>query len=151
MKLRLLEKKDIRACAAIVGVNYSKEYEISSEAELESMFSNAAVTPIYWVAEEKKEIVGFAGYIQSWMDYNVYQIFWVNVSPTYQRKGIGKKLVAKIISEIKKNKKAYLIQLTATPSNAKYYRQHFGFKSRDKIGSAGPNQYHVMSLHVNSN
>ncbi len=145
MKLRLLQKKDIEACAAIVGQNYSKNWEITSTAELKSMFSNAAIRPIYWVAEDKKRIIGFAGYTQSWMDYNIYQIFWVNVLPWFQKKGIGKKLVSKIISEIKKNKKAYLVQLTATASNSKYYSKYFKFKNN---GHFGPKPYHLMSLSI---
>ena len=138
MKLRLLQKKNIKACAIIVGQNYSKNWQRTSSAELKSMFSNTAIRPVYWVAEDERKIVGFAGYIQSWMDYNIYQIFWVNVLPELQKRGIGKQLVSKVINEIKKDKNAYLIQLTATTPNSKYYRKYFKFKN---TGHFGPKTY----------
>jgi ribosomal protein S18 acetylase RimI-like enzyme len=103
MKIRLMKKEDVITCAAIVGANYSKKYQKSSTFELLDMFNKISIKPTYFVAEEKEELVGFAGFIQSWMDYNIYQIFWVNVLPEWQGKGIGKALVAKIITEIRKS------------------------------------------------
>jgi len=125
--IRLLEERDIDACAAIVGANYSEEYRKPSRDEIASMFSNAAIKPTYWVAESNKEVVGFGGYVQSWMDYGVYQIFWVNVPAQFQRRGIGRLLVNKLISEIRNKPESDLIQLTATEKNATYYRKHLGF------------------------
>lgn len=144
MKLRLLQKKDIKSASEIVGKNYSKKWQRTSALELSSMFSNSAIKPEYWVMEDKGEIIGFAGYTQSWMDYNVYQIFWVNVSPENQKQGIGKKLVGKIISEIKKKRCPYLIQLTATLPNSKYYAEHFGFNIIQHLGPKP--YYYLMSL-----
>ena len=147
MKIRLLERKDIEPASKIVGKNYSKKWQKTSAEELKAMFSNAVIRPEYWVVEDRGEIIGFAGYTQSWMDYNVYQIFWVNVSPDHQQKGIGKKLVAKIITEIKKRKNSYLIQLTATLPNSKYYAEKFGFKVIQNIGPKP--YYYLMSLALN--
>jgi len=145
MKIRLLKKTEISKCAEIVRKNYSKKWEKTSAAELKSMFSNSAANPIYYVAEEDNKIIGFIGFIQSWMDYNIYQIFWVNVDPSKQRQGVGKKLVAKVISEIKKKKNAALIQLSATLPNSKYYAQHFGFKTMELFG---PELHHLMTLSI---
>jgi ribosomal protein S18 acetylase RimI-like enzyme len=82
------------------------------------------------VAEDEGKIVGFAGFIQSWMDYYIYQIPWVNVAPDRQRQGIGKKLVTKVINEIKEKPHADLILLTAEKSKGliEYYKKHFKFK-----------------------
>jgi len=81
--------------------------------------------------------------MQSGIDYAIYQIFWVNVTPERQRQGIGKMLIRKIITEIQKDKKAKLILLSTT--SPKYYTQHFKFK---KINSfKGNNHIHyLMSL-----
>lgn len=140
-----MKKEDVITCASIVGANYSKKYQKSSTFELLDMFNKISIKPTYFVAEEKEELVGFAGFIQSWMDYNIYQIFWVNVLPEWQGKGIGKALVAKIITEIRKNKKAYLILLTADSDvkNNIYYKKHFGFKTLQKFDS---DSWHLMSL-----
>lgn len=99
---------------------------------------------MYFVAKDKDTIVGLAGFIQSWMDYNIYEIFWVNVSPEKQRQGVGRQLVSKIIKEIKAKKNARLILLTANQAvgNATYYKKLYGFKTLEKFG----NNYHLMSL-----
>jgi N-acetylglutamate synthase-like GNAT family acetyltransferase len=143
MKIRLLQKKDIDQAAAIVGKNYSKKYGKSAMQEIAEMFSKAPIRPVYWVAEEKDKILGFAGYMQSWMDYNIYQIFWVNVLPDMQKQGIGKKLVSKTISEIRKKKNANLILLTA--NSPIYYKKHFGFKSVQKFSKGS---YDLMLLNI---
>jgi N-acetylglutamate synthase-like GNAT family acetyltransferase len=145
MKIRLLKEKDIKNAARIVGINYSKKYERSATLELKAMFGSSPSKPKYYVAEANDKIVGFAGFIQSWMDYNIYQIFWVNVLPKEQGKNIGKDLVAKIISEIKKKKDANLILLTADAGvkNNDYYRKNFGFKTLELFDKKS---YHLMSL-----
>lgn len=131
MKIRLLREKDIENAAKIVRLNYSRKYEKSATLELKEMFGNSVIKPKYFIAEDRGEILGFAGFIQSWMDYDVYQIFWVNVLPKQQGKGIGKSLVEKIINEIKKKKDAAMILLTADSDvkNNEYYKNNFGFKT----------------------
>ncbi|HWC57738.1 MAG TPA: GNAT family N-acetyltransferase [Candidatus Paceibacterota bacterium] len=145
MKIRLLQKNDIGAASKIVGMNYSKKFERASKEEITAMFQRGPVPPMYFVAEEKGEVIGFAGYIQSWMDYYIYQIFWVNVHPQYKRKGIGKKLVGKLISEIKKKRNAKLILLTANSAvgNERYYSQNFGFKTIQRFDNK---REHLMVL-----
>ena len=145
IKIRPLKETDIAQAAAIVGKNYSKKWEKTSASEIKSMFSSSVINPQYYVAEENKEIVGFAGYIQSWMDYNIYQIFWVNVSPKNQGKGIGRMLVQHVIDVIKKKKSASLIQLTASIKNAPFYKKQFGFKTIQRFSIS---EHHLMSLDV---
>lgn len=140
MKIRLLQKKDIKPASVIVGKNYNKKYEKSSCLELKEMFGKGAVKPIYFVAEEKGKILGFAGFMQSWMDYNVFTIFWVNVLPEFQKQGIGKKLVTKVIGEIRKKKEVKLIILTTT--YPKYYNKCFGFKAISRVAD----DYDLMML-----
>ena len=84
MKIRILKESDIQQASKIVGLNYSKKYEKTSFMEMEAMFKNYVIKPQYLVAEDKGKTIGLAGYIQSWMDYNVYNVFRVNVSPKYQ-------------------------------------------------------------------
>jgi predicted N-acetyltransferase YhbS len=130
MKIRLLKKEDIKAAAKTICQNYSKKYEARAVLELKEMFGRSPIKPIFFVAEDEGVIVGFAGFIQSWMDYNIYQIPWVSVTPARQGQGIGKQLVARVISEIKKKSGARLILLTADKSKRlpEYYRKYFKFK-----------------------
>lgn len=142
MKIRLLKRKDINQVSAIVGKNYGTKDQRKSVLELNDMFGKSQMMPVYFVAEENGEIVGFAGFSQSWMDYSIWNIFWVNVLPDFQRLGIGKRLVSRIVKEIKNKKNASLILLSAKIPD--YYSRHFGFKSIDMVGDG----YHLMSLNI---
>lgn len=126
MNIRTLQEADIPAAAAIVGKNYSPKDGESATREFQDMFGSAAIKPRYVVAEKEGNIIGVAGFTQSWMDYNVYNIFWVNVDPNHQRKGVGKLLMQRIIDEIKAQPDSRLILLT-TDSPA-YYQEHFQFE-----------------------
>ena len=104
MKIRKLRPSDIKNASSIVENNYSKTYGKRAEKELWAMFKNKVFDPIYFVAEENKKIIAFGGYVQSPMDYHIYEIFWVNVSHKNQNKGTGTKLIQHIIKEIKKKR-----------------------------------------------
>jgi predicted N-acetyltransferase YhbS len=145
MKIRLLKPVDIKATAALIGRNYSKKYEYSAALELKDMFGASAIKPTYFVAVEDKKIIGLGGFMQSGMDYYLYEIFWVNVAPERQRQGIGKKIVERIIAEIKKKKGARAIILTADTlrGDQKYYKDNFKFKT---IAKFDKNSEHIMFL-----
>lgn len=140
MKLRPLQPRDLKKASKIVGQNYSKKFEKASFKEMEAMFKNYVAKPHYIVAEDKDEIIGLAGYMQSWIDYNVYDIFWVNVTPSHQRKGIGFALVKRVIEIIKKKKASIILLTTSKP---KFYAKKFKFKTLTKFKN---NKYDLMSL-----
>lgn len=143
MHLRPLEKDDIPAAARIVGMNYNAKYESLSHKELAAMFSNMAIKPKYVVADDEGDIVGFGGYTQSWMDYGVYEMFWVNVDPDYQKAGLGKRIVNWLIADIvRESDNEALIQLTADASVGlpEYYSKNFGFETIQEFG-----HYHLMT------
>ena len=132
MKIRFIKKREIGQASRIVGQNYSRAYERSSKKEMMAMFTQKTMPPKYIVAEEKGRIVGLVGYVQSWMDYGVFCIFWVNVEKKHQGKGIGYTLVKKAIEKIKnirdKKDPPRLILLTATSANSRFYGKKFGFE-----------------------
>jgi len=129
MKIRLLKPEDIKSAYKIIKENYpSKGWIKNAPKELRAMFSDCAVKPKYFVAEQNNQIIGCAGYTQSWMDYDVYEIFWVNIKPNFQKMGIGSLLIKRLIKEIKSNKGARLILLTTTIDE--FYKK-LGFKSLD--------------------
>lgn len=146
MRLRALKQKDILSCSKIIEKNYSKKYRDNSILEMKEMFGNSKIKPKYIVAEENNKIRGFGGYIQSWIDYGIYQIFWINVDPEFQRKNIGTKIVNEIIKEIKSlegwAKKASLVELST--SKPEFYEKKFGFK---KVYNKKDNEY-LMVLKI---
>ena len=129
MKIRFIKKSEIAAASKIVGLNWDKKDIPLAKREMMAMFNSKVLAPKYLVAEEKGNIAGIAGYSQSWMDYHVYNIFWVNVHPNYQNRGVGSYLILKILKEIKSHKgenKALLILLSTDKPD--FYTK-FGFKS----------------------
>lgn len=142
MIIRPIEKSEISQAADIVRKNYSAEYGEAATREISAMFDNPTIPPQYLVAEQDGRILGFAGYIQSWMDYNAYEIFWVNVEPEHQRRGIGSALVSRVLEDIRE-KEALTVLLTTSSPN--YYETKFGFKTVNKFKSG---KYSMMVLNL---
>lgn len=130
VRIRRMKKNDISSAIEIVELNYSIEYGKLAAGEIQDMFRRSSVRPTYYVGEENGDVVGFAGYCQSLIDYSIFQLFWVNVHPNRQNIGIGKSLVLKIISEVQKKQKNAVIIITVdkTAGNDKYYNKNFGFR-----------------------
>ena len=131
MRIRLLQEKDIPMVVSIVGLNYSKKYQKLVIPELYAMFSHNSIRPMYYVVEENKEIIGFGGYTQSWMDYTIYEMLWINVHPIRQKQGMGQRLILKLLAKIRKKKNAQLIVLTT--SSPQYYKKKFNFTIMEKL------------------
>lgn len=130
MNIRPLKREEIDYVSALIGRNWGMDDAETSKKELTAMFTNTALPPRYLVAEELGNILGVTGYVQSWMDYHAYHIFWVNVDPEHQRRGIGTTLVERAIEEIKKEEgdnKAKVILLTA--KDTIFYERKFGFRT----------------------
>jgi len=131
MKICRLKKEEIEEVLKIIKNNYPKIDKKHPRGEILEMFGDALIKPKYLVVKEKSKIIGIAGYMQSYEDYNIYELFWVNVKKEFQGKGIGTELVNQIIKEIKKlkgeYKKALLIELSVTDAKSRFYKK-FGFK-----------------------
>lgn len=142
--LRTLCVADIPACVAIVGRNYDEEYAQDAADELQHMFEKNVVGLSYVVAEEDGVVVGFAGCANTWVDYHVSGIFWVNVRPENQRCGIGKRMVMEVVNILSQNRKhrTDLIILTARSEVQGYYNK-IGFKT---LLIFGPKDYALMGF-----
>jgi GNAT superfamily N-acetyltransferase len=142
MKFRLLEKNEVNSVLKIVGKNYSEKWALASKPEIFAMFNHKTLNPRYFVVEDNNIIIGFGGYCTSWMDYNLREIFWINVLPEFQKKGVGRFLVNGIIEQIRRDKtsldyKAKLVILTCKDYLVPFYKS-FGFR---KILSFSKNRF----------
>ncbi len=142
-RIRLMRKADIPTIVGIVEQNYQSATAKLARKELAAMFKPALIRPTYIVATDKGRVVGVAGFVGSWSDFHVTEIFWVNVEPSRQRQGIGKKLLSWIIQRLYANKAVHLLELTT--SIPKYYRKNFGFVT---VRIFGPKRRHKMVLDV---
>ncbi len=97
--IRPIALTDIDQCAKMAidsfGLGEYSEDEFSTmRDEFKMAFNgNGWEVPKYFVAENNSEIVGMAGYIQSWMDWDTYEFFWLSVKKGYEGNGIATALV----------------------------------------------------------
>ena len=86
MKFRKAKKKDIPEMFNILRINNPKYPKTLALRELNEMFSNALIKPTYIIAEHKNKILAFGGFIPSWIDNMIFNIFWVNTNHTHKKK-----------------------------------------------------------------
>jgi len=144
MKFRKARKEDILQMFEIIKINSPKYPRKIALQELNEMFSKSLVKPIYIIAEEKGKILAFGGYIYSWADNNIFNIFWISVDSKYHGKGFGSELIQELITRIKKakNPEAKLITLSC---NIPSFYEKFGF---EKIGKKYKRDYVLMGKKI---
>lgn len=137
MRITPLTWMELEACVDIVADNYGPKLAKAAKQEI-MQFDNhldydSPIRPSFMIAKQRKTVVGFAGYAPSWMDYGIYEVFWVNVTPILQRTGIGTKLMHAVITAIRGLPKSKAIVLST--SLERYY-EGFGFETVTKIGKS---------------
>jgi len=138
------DEHDIIPACEIIVKNNGEQYRHRALNELLAMYTNIGISPRYIVAEDEGKIVGVGGFINGWLSYNIYEIFWVNVTPSHQSKGIGKLIISKIIEEIRNDDAALEIILSVDSSGnlVTYYAKNFGFIPIHSFN----NTYRLMAL-----
>jgi len=127
MKIREAKKEDISQMMEIIKSNNPKYPKNIAFKELNEMFSKALNKPTYIVAEEKGKIVAFNGFIPSWVDNMVVNLFWANTHLDYQNRGIQTKLIKNLISRIKKIRKPKVKMILISTKIPSFFKK-FGFK-----------------------
>lgn len=104
---RPLELKDIEQCENIFKLNQPiegwKDYPVENLTnELNACFQPIQFCkPKYLVTEINNEVIAFAGYGRMPIDDGLYGLFWAQVSPFWQNKGIGTALTKERLRLIK--------------------------------------------------
>ena len=140
MKIRKATKRDIPQMMKIINLNNSFYKKDLAKKELIEMFSKSLLKPTYIVVEVKGKVVAFNGFIPSWVDNNVYNLFWANTHPVYMGQGLQSKLINDIFKRLKqiKNPKAKMILISTKIPN---YFKKLGFR---KIGIKYDRDYLLM-------
>lgn len=104
ISIRPILRRDLPACAELAEAVWPNE-NIGPRTirEISEHFNQEYYSPpLYFVAIVDETIVGHAGYQKSWMSGgDVYELSWVMVHPSRQKRGIGRALIAHIRNEIR--------------------------------------------------
>lgn len=103
--MRPFRQADIDAAVEIVEQNYPGDSDSQrARRELAEAFKDGAMKPHFLACEGYQgELLGFGGYIESWMDYHLYELFWINVRPERQGQGVGTLITNALVQEILNN------------------------------------------------
>jgi len=132
MRIRKFRKEDARGVSNVIcraqretlaGVYPKKSIELFCSERQPSDILRLSKKRVLFVAEEKGKIVGVAG-------YEGEKVRTVSTHPKYLRRGIGKKLVNKVIDYAKK-KGVKILKLGSTPYAEEFYKK-CGFKRVSK-------------------
>ena len=118
--------KDILPCCRIVATNWGEAISQHFKKEVDHLIlSNMTWPPVYYVAEIDNKIVGFAGMIESWVMHGIWDFIWINISPEYQRTGIGSLLTEHRLNKVEERGGKAVHLVTQKYS---FFRK-FGFKT----------------------
>jgi len=126
-KIRKATPKDIEQMLKIIKQNSPSYPRAVAKKEIEEMFSKALHKPAYLVVEKDKEIVAFGGFIRSWIDNMIFNIFWINTNPKHKNLGFGTKLIEALIKEIKSIKEKPKAKIILISTKIPSYYEKFGF------------------------
>lgn len=135
-KVRPIEENDVDECVSMAmesfGTDtYPKEQFDSIREEFMAAFDKPWWgRPKYFVCEMDDKIVGMAGYVQSWCDWDTFEFFWLSVRKGYYGKGIGKALVEYREKEVMRQsafKDDITIIFSCTNEVIEYHKKH-GYK-----------------------
>lgn len=101
--IRPLQLADIETAVAIVEENYPGDPDVErARLELQDAFRDVAMQPRFLVCvDDQGEMLGFGGYVESWMNYHMYELFWINVRKAHQGQGIGTQIAKALVKDIR--------------------------------------------------
>lgn len=122
MQIRQMNLDDIPKAVHLVQQNYDAEDAKLAMWEMMAQLNGTKPQPVYFAAFIDGTMIGCLGISDSHMDTRVYEIFWVNVLPDYQRLGVGKKLVMLALAYAVESK-ATMVLLTVKEAKMEFYRR----------------------------
>jgi len=133
--IRKLEISDIDYCIKMTIDSFGDEYPENQfysirDEFLESFEDDWWGRPKYFVATIDDKIVGMSGYVQSWLDWDTFEFFWLSVDKSFKGKGIGKFLTEYLenqVNQFSSIKKDITILFSCTKNVVSYHEKN-GYK-----------------------
>lgn len=107
---------------------FNSEEVVVAEEMMDSYIQQPNQRDYYMVVieNEKKEIVGYMSYGPTPLTKGTYDVYWLAVSPSYQRRGYGKKLIEWLERKVKNEQgRMIIIETSSQPkyeSSRQFYR-----------------------------
>lgn len=122
-----------------IWTDYTKD---QIRSELEASFQDTCYRPVYFVALLGNKMIGIAGFMESFISSEAYELSFATILPQYQNKGLGTWLVYLRLKEIVRLQKNALV-LTRTRASKIFEKFNFRYmyKTMDTDGSAGAYDY----------
>lgn len=135
-----MKKEDKEAVLQVIHTtDMFRADEIVVAEELMDIYLNQPNQRDYYmivIENEKKEIVGYMSYGPTPLTEGTYDIYWMAVSPRYQRQGYGKKLVEWLEKKVKNERGRMIIIETSSQPKYDLTRQFYrdlGYKEVARI------------------
>jgi hypothetical protein len=122
--IRPLEARDLVGCIDLVRQAYGIPYARYAEIELNQALAASAPKPFFIVHATDDLVTGFAGYCPSGLDFAIWSLIWVNTRPGWRRRGIGRVLVQRCLSDMTAIASTAILATTIPD----WYERHFGFR-----------------------
>jgi GNAT superfamily N-acetyltransferase len=130
--IRKIEISDIDECIQMTIESFGTEYPEKQFESIRGEFLEAFKDdwwgkPHYYVATIDDQIVGMAGYVQSWLDWDTFEFFWLSVRKSMYKKGIGKMLNNYLEEQVKNSssiKNDITILFSCTRNLVEYHKKN---------------------------
>ncbi len=142
LQLRFLQENDIEKCAELTRRMWPDSPRVQRHIKHELTDPRA----IYITAHIDDVLVGYAGYQDTMLNYDIYEFIWCNVDPAYQGQGIGRKLVENRIDLIKLSHGRVILLTTTSP----HIYTRYGFKSLSNYKLYDPKPFYLISLELDN-
>jgi N-acetylglutamate synthase-like GNAT family acetyltransferase len=135
--LRRATRRDLPAMLDIIAQTFAKEDAATAKGELIAIMKGASCEHIFLVAFIDGAMVGLAGLVQSWLDFNAYEILWVGVRPGLQGLGVGQTIIKELLKQAGSIKGRSAVRTILLSTEAVGFFKKCGFTSIAPLTTGG--------------